>query len=234
MIGFPQATPYPSENHGARRNCAAPDLLVLHYTAMETAKEALERLCNFDHEVSAHYLISASGEVFQLVSEDRRAWHAGRSYWAGHRDVNSRSIGIELDNNGSVPFSVPQFFALVGLCHDIFQRWSIPQWRIVAHSDIAVGRKLDPGLRFDWSGLAKEDIGSWPRLGPLLDIADEQQFLKDAAVYGYETALGLKMVLEAFRLHFRPIAKGPLDPTDCSLIRNLVDRFSIDPPHQTP
>ena len=96
MIGFPQATPYPSENHGARRNCAAPDLLVLHYTAMETAKEALERLCNFDHEVSAHYLISASGEVFQLVSEDRRAWHAGRSYWAGHRDVNSDRLALSL------------------------------------------------------------------------------------------------------------------------------------------
>jgi N-acetylmuramoyl-L-alanine amidase len=211
----------------------APDLLVLHYTAMETAKEALERLCSYDHEVSAHYLISASGEVFQLVSEDRRAWHAGRSYWAGHRDVNSRSIGIEIDNNGSVPFSVPQFRALVGLCHDIFQRWSIPPWRVVAHSDIAIGRKVDPGNRFDWLGLAKEDIGSWPLQGPLPDVADEEQFLTDAAVYGYETALGLKMVLEAFRLHFRPIAKGTLDPIDCDLIRNLADRFPIDPPPQT-
>ena len=227
MIGYAGATPNPSNNHGARRECDAPDLLVFHYTAMQTAKEALDRLCSPDHEVSAHYLISASGEIFQLVAEDRRAWHAGHSCWGGHLDVNSRSVGIELDNNGSVPFSFPQFRALVGLCHDIFQRWSMPSWRVVAHSDIAIGRKVDPGPKFDWSGLAKENIGSWPLQGQAVHHTDEIQFLEDTVLHGYQTTLGLKSVLEAFRLHFRPKTQGELDPIDCALARDLADRFPL-------
>jgi len=227
MIGYPKATLNPSKNHGARHGCDAPDLLVLHYTAMETAQEALERLCSPDNEVSAHYLISASGEVFQLVAEDRRAWHAGRSYWAGNSDVNSRSVGIELDNNGIAPFSFPQFQSLIVLCHDIFQRWSIPAWRVVAHSDIAIGRKVDPGIRFDWSGLAKKSIGCWPCPRQPAHRSDESQFLEDAALYGYETNLGLNPVLNAFRLHFRPAGTGALDLIDCALVHDLAVRFPL-------
>jgi N-acetylmuramoyl-L-alanine amidase len=227
MIGYSGATSNPSNNHGARRECDSPDLVVLHYTAMETDQEALERLCSSDHKVSAHYLISASGEIFQLVAEDRRAWHAGLSYWAGQRDVNSRSIGIELDNNGSAPFPYPQSRALVALCQDILQRWSIPTWRVVAHSDIAIGRKIDPGPIFDWYGLAKENIGIWPALGQVALGTDEAQFLEDAAIYGYETTLGLKLVLSAFRLHFRPMAQGPLDPIDCALVHGLKDYLPL-------
>jgi N-acetylmuramoyl-L-alanine amidase len=227
MMGYLGATPHPSRNHGVRRGCVAPDLLVLHYTAMQTTREALERLCSPNHEVSAHYLISASGEIFQLVAEDRRAWHAGRSCWGGDHDINSRSIGIELDNNGRVPFSFLQFCALVLLCHDIFRRWSFPYWRVVAHSDIAIGRKVDPGSRFDWSGLAKENIGSWPLQGVAVECVNEAQFLEDAGLYGYEISLGLKPVLEAFRLHFRPTAQGGLDSIDCLLARDLSDRFPL-------
>ena len=227
MIGYSGATLKPSNNYGVRSGCDAPDMVVLHYTAMETVEEALERLCSRDHEVSAHYLISASGEIFQLVAEDRRAWHAGVSYWAGQRDVNSRSIGIELDNNGCTPFSCPQSRALVVLCQDIFQRWSIPTWRIVAHSDVAIGRKIDPGPKFDWRGLAKENICSWPLRGQAALGIDEAQFLEDAAIYGYETTLGLKLVLAAFRLHFRPMAQGPLDPIDCALAHGLAGHLPL-------
>ena len=227
MIGYSKATLHPSKNYGIRHGCSTPDLIVLHYTAMETAKEALEKLCSPGTEVSAHYLVSASGEIFQLVAENRRAWHAGRSYWAQNRDINSRSVGIELDNDGIAPFSFPQIKSLVGLCHDIFKRWSIPVWRVVAHSDIAIGRKVDPGIRFDWCGLAKENIGSWPIPTEIFERSDEVQFLKDAASYGYETNLGLSAVLNAFRLHFRPAAKGALDLTDCSLMHDLAVRFPL-------
>jgi len=113
---------HPSPNFGPRRGVKGPDMVVLHYTAMQTAADALERLCNPDFEVSAHYLISETGEVFQLVSEDMRAWHAGAGRWGNVDDVNSHSIGIELANCGFSPFSEPQMAALILLLKDIKQR----------------------------------------------------------------------------------------------------------------
>ncbi|WP_068247985.1 N-acetylmuramoyl-L-alanine amidase, partial [Tritonibacter horizontis] len=145
---------HPSPNFGPRRDGLQPELIVLHYTAMTSAEAAVQRLCDPACEVSAHYVIGASGQLWQLVAEADRAWHAGAGEWAGRDDVNSRSIGIELDNRGTHPFSDPQMQVLEQLLADIMQRWAIPPEGVIGHSDMAPGRKWDPGPRFDWQRLA--------------------------------------------------------------------------------
>ena len=142
-----------SPNHGDRRGGARPDLIVIHYTAMATAAAARDRLCDPAAEVSAHWLIDEAGEATALVPEDRRAWHAGAGAWGGASDVNSRSIGIELANPGDRPFPEPQMAALESLLAAIRTRWGIPPARVIAHSDMAPGRKTDPGPFFDWARL---------------------------------------------------------------------------------
>ena len=146
----------PSPNFAARRLDATPDLIVLHYTAMSGAEVALERLCDPAHEVSAHYLIAADGVTYQMVEEDQRAWHAGAGGWGACSDVNSRSIGIELDNDGCAPFAAVQMDALEELLADVMARWAIVPERVIAHSDMAPARKSDPGRKFDWRRLAKQ------------------------------------------------------------------------------
>lgn len=147
---------FPSPNHGARR-LGPPDMIVIHYTGMETCAAARARLCDPAAEVSAHYLIDLDGTVEQLVDEARRAWHAGVSEWGGETDINSRSIGIELANRGHGPdyhpFPAPQMEALINLIAAIRSRWDIPAENIVGHEDIAPGRKIDPGPKFDWARL---------------------------------------------------------------------------------
>jgi N-acetylmuramoyl-L-alanine amidase len=152
----------PSPSFGERREGATPDMVVLHYTAMDTAKAALERLCDPEVEVSAHYLISESGQIWQLVDEDKRAWHAGAGKWGGVSDVNSRSIGIELANRGDCPFPEPQMAALERLLTGTMKRWNIPPERVIGHSDMAPDRKQDPGARFDWRRLALQGLSVWP------------------------------------------------------------------------
>ena len=229
MIGFKQAKHFPSQNFGVRRGVTRPDLIILHYTAMQDARAALERLCSQDHEVSAHYLIACDGSILQLVSEDQRAWHAGKSFWRGQVDINSHSIGIELDNAGTHPFPDSQMESLIRLCHDIQQRWSIVPQAVLGHSDISVGRKTDPGLEFDWEGLARFGIGVWPENAPSLSPVSEEAYLKSAACIGYDVSLGLSPVLDAVRLHFGPSMNGPLTVADCALITCLEQAFIIDP-----
>lgn len=151
---------HPSPNFGPRIGCAAPDMIILHYTGMDTAEAALARLCDPGPEVSSHYLIAEDGRVFQLVDDTQRAWHAGVSYWQGARDINSRSIGIELANPGPLencpPFPEPQMAALAGLVAGLQSRWSIPAARVVGHADVAPGRKADPGAKLDWARLGLE------------------------------------------------------------------------------
>ena len=233
MIGFAQAKHFPSQNYGVRRGVTAPDLIILHYTAMPDACAALERLCSQEHEVSAHYLIACDGNVFQLVSEDQRAWHAGKSFWRGEVDINSRSIGIELDNVGANPFPISQMQSLIRLCRDIQQRWSIAPQAVLGHSDIAIGRKTDPGCRFDWAGLARFNIGVWPANAPLLSPVSEEAYLKSASRIGYDVSLGLSPVLDAVRLHFSPSINGPLTAADCALMISLEQAFFIDPTVKT-
>ncbi|WP_111347208.1 N-acetylmuramoyl-L-alanine amidase [Acuticoccus sediminis] len=149
----------PSPNHDPREGVAGgPDMVVIHYTDMLSADGAVARLCDPVARVSAHYLITAGGDVVQMVEEDRRAWHAGISAWFGVRDNNARSIGIELDSPGHRPdapeFPGVQIDALLVLLGDIRSRWAVPPWNVVAHSDIAPFRKIDPGERFPWGRLA--------------------------------------------------------------------------------
>ncbi|MEQ9673593.1 MAG: N-acetylmuramoyl-L-alanine amidase [Roseovarius indicus] len=212
----------PSPNCGERRGGVLPDMIVLHYTGMESCAAAHERLCDPGAEVSAHYLISETGALWQLVPEALRAWHAGAGHWAGTDDVNSRSIGIELVNTGTAPFPEPQMAALEGLMRGIMARWSIEAHRVIAHSDMAPDRKFDPGPRFDWRRLALSGLSVWP------ELAAGGAFLEDARRFGYPPEAAPEEILHAFRLRFRPWASGPADAIDASLAADLASRFPVD------
>lgn len=197
-------------------------MIVLHYTGMDSCAAAHERLCDPGAEVSAHYLISETGALWQLVPEALRAWHAGAGHWAGTDDVNSRSIGIELVNTGTAPFPEPQMAALEGLMRGIMGRWSIEPHRVIAHSDMAPDRKFDPGSRFDWRRLALLGLSVWPCPGA------EGDFLESARRFGYPPEAAPEEILHAFRLRFRPWASGPADATDAGLAADLASRFPVD------
>ncbi|MEE8516213.1 MAG: N-acetylmuramoyl-L-alanine amidase [Alphaproteobacteria bacterium] len=157
---------HPSPNHGPRSLGARVDMVVIHYTGMETAEAALARMCDAQAKVSAHYMIGEDGTVWRLVAEADRAWHAGESRWAGHRNINDISIGIELVNPGHEfgyrPFTPAQMAALIGLGREIVARHPIPPARVLGHSDVAPQRKQDPGELFDWAALAEAGLGLWP------------------------------------------------------------------------
>lgn len=185
---------------------------------MASCEAALDRLCDAAAEVSAHYLISETGEVLALVPEEKRAWHAGAGQWRGMDDINSRSIGVELANTGLQPFAAAQMRALEGLLGELMARWAIPAHGVIAHSDMAPGRKGDPGARFDWRRLALGGLSVWPN-GVSAGLPAD--FIADARRFGYpEVAEGL--VLAAFRLRFRPWATGPLDAVDAGMIADLA------------
>ena len=219
-----QITDHPSPNFGDRRNGETPDLIVLHYTAMATAALALARLCDPAAEVSAHYLIAPDGVIFRLVAEDRRAWHAGEGGWGGSGDVNSRSVGIELANDGSTPFAARQMDALEGLLTKVMERWNIRAKGVIAHSDMAPSRKGDPGRRFDWRRLSLSGLSVWPDA----DAGPADDFAQAAIRFGYPDATP-SALLNAFRQRFRPWATGSEDATDRALIGDLAARFAIDP-----
>jgi N-acetylmuramoyl-L-alanine amidase len=193
----------PSPNHGPRRANAPVDMLIIHYTGMDSAAAALDRLCDPTSEVSAHHMIDEDGTVWRLVPEDRRAWHAGRSFWAGETDINSRSIGIELVNPGHGldyrAFPDAQMKALERLCHGILCRFPIRSHFVLGHADVAPGRKLDPGELFDWRRLAAAGIGLWPD-NPV--AADSRTFADDMRRFGYADAS--TEAIAAFQQHFRP------------------------------
>ena len=211
-----------SPNCGARRDEAQPDLIVLHYTAMETAEAALKRLCDPSAEVSAHYLINETGHIWQLVPENQRAWHAGAGQWGDVTDVNSRSIGIELANRCDHPFPEPQMTALEDLLRSIMDRRRIAPARVIGHSDMALGRKIDPGPRFDWLRLARQGLSIWPTPACVGD------FQSDARSFGYAQAASHDDILAAFRMRFRPWARGPLDERDRALMHDLASRYPVD------
>ena len=195
-----------SPNHGDRRG-QRPELVVLHYTGMADGASARARLCDPAAEVSAHWLIHENGLTEALVPEDRRAWHAGAGAWQGRDDVNSRSIGIELVNPGDSPFPEPQMAALERLLHQILARWSIPAAGVIGHSDMAPGRKSDPGPRFDWRRLAVQGLAVWPAGAAAGDLPLAESLTR----IGYPEDPAR---LAAFRLRFRPWADGPEDATD--------------------
>ncbi len=201
----PLRTDRVSPNHEPRPEGIVIDTLVLHYTGMETAEAALERLTDPAAKVSAHYLVDEDGATFALVPEDRRAWHAGIAHWRGASNLNDRSIGIELVNPGHEfgyrDFPARQIDALADLCRDLLARHPIPPRNVVAHSDIAPTRRQDPGERFPWNALARLNIGliAAPAPVPHWGMAWVAPAL---ARYGYDTT-DVHAALTAFQRHFR-------------------------------
>lgn len=227
----PEIIKSPSPNFGPRREGAQPALIVLHYTAMTSAEAALDRLCDRRAEVSAHYLIARDGRIWQMVAEDQRAWHAGAGAWGDVRDVNSRSIGIELDNTGAHPFAEPQMAALEWLLHGIMQRWRIGPHRVIAHSDMAPERKSDPGPRFDWRRLARQGLSIWPEAECFVEPdTPAQSFTVSALAFGYPAEVSDDARLTAFRARFRPGAEGPLAPEDVAMMAALATRWPTPAP----
>jgi len=219
----------PSPNFGPRRG-GPVDMLILHYTGMNSAEDALARLCDPAAEVSAHYLIDQRGIIYRLVDDQCRAWHAGIACWAGETDINNRSIGIELVNPGHEfgyePFPPRQMAALIALGQAIVERHPIPPWRVLGHSDVAPARKTDPGELFDWERLARAGLGIWPT-AKLTDAPTELASVqRDLADFGYEIAVSgiddtaTRGVVTAFQRHFRPARiDGAIDIQTARLAR---------------
>ena len=197
----------PSPNFDERK--LPIQMVVLHYTEMKPVEIAIDKMCNPDSKVSAHYVISEEGEVVRLVEDEKRAWHAGVSFWRGHRDVNSASIGIELDHPGHAggyrPFADAQFDALVPLLARLVKQYDIPRANVVGHSDVAPGRKIDPGELFPWDRLAEYNLC----LPNPEKLEQGDPFDNDASFYlalerfGYDITNGHRAV-EAFQRRWRP------------------------------
>lgn len=218
-----------SPNFNERPAGVPVDILVLHYTGMPTAEEALERLCDPVARVSAHYTVGEEGTVYHHVAEDRRAWHAGASSWGGDTDVNGRSIGVEIVNPGHEfgyrPFPEVQMASVAALCRGLVARHPIPPCRVVGHSDVAPDRKRDPGELFDWRWLASAGIGLWPsRIEPDSGAADIASFQAGLRSYGYDCPDSgslddaTRTVVAAFQRHFRPSAIDGQPDVNCAAI----------------
>lgn len=233
----------PSVNFGDRNGGAAPDMIVLHYTGMPDTDTALRRLTAAGSEVSAHYLIHEDGRIIQCIPESQRAWHAGVSSWAGETDINSRSIGIEIANAGHdwgyPDFPLRQVAAVIALCKGIIVRRGIAAHRVLAHSDVAPGRKKDPGEKFPWSLLASSKVGHWVQpaaivpgdvLAPGASGAQVTELQRQLADYGYGLAINGEYdaqtfdVVTAFQRHFRPErVDGMTDASTIGTLRLLIE-----------
>jgi N-acetylmuramoyl-L-alanine amidase len=211
-----------SPNFGPRRDGALPEIIILHYTGMETGEAAEAWLCDPASEVSSHYLVFEDGRITQMVRESDRAWHAGKSSWRGRTDVNSSSVGIEIVNPGHFlgyrDFPAAQIEAVIALCRGIARRHGIRPDNVLAHSDVAPGRKVDPGERFPWKVLAAAGIGHFVDASPIEDgrylSPDDRGEAVEAlqsmlALYGYGIEISgvfdpqTRIAVEAFQRHFR-------------------------------
>lgn len=220
---FAGATVMPSPNQGERAGGRRPDMILLHYTGMPEHDGALAWLCNPESQVSSHYFVHEDGRIVQMVPEDRRAWHAGKSFWAGETDINSRSIGIEIANAGH-PAGLPDFpekqiEAVIQLCLDCGRRHDISPERVLAHSDVAPVRKVDPGENFPWAKLHAEGVGHFVEPVPVQggrffqkgDHGQPVEALQSMlSLYGYDIEITgeysdkTEGVVAAFQRHFRP------------------------------
>jgi N-acetylmuramoyl-L-alanine amidase len=247
MSGFPADSPLvadvvPSPNQTDRVGPGRPDMIVLHYTGMTSADDALERLCSREAQVSSHYLVFEDGRIVQMVPEGRRASHAGVSSWEGETDNNSRSIGIEIANPGHdygyPDFPDAQIAAVIALCRDILARRPMRPDRVVAHSDVAPSRKNDPGEKFPWRELHAAGVGHWVEPASLGDdrglaegdhgpaVAELQSSLTE---YGYGVGTSghfdkaMRDVVVAFQRHFRPArVDGIADRSTTETLRRLL------------
>jgi N-acetylmuramoyl-L-alanine amidase len=233
----------PSPNYGSRGeppNMRPINMLVLHYTGMQSAAAALDRLCDPEAKVSSHYLVDEDGAIWRLVPELQRAFHAGLSCWQGEPDLNHVSVGIEIVNPGHEwgyrEFPEAQMAAVELLCRDILSRRRIPPYRVVGHSDIAPDRKSDPGELFDWPRLARAGIGLWPPPGANaadgrgrgVGLVQRTAALADLARIGYcVTAAAEQVALAAFQRRFRPERwDGLTDLETCLRLRQV--RMAIE------
>jgi N-acetylmuramoyl-L-alanine amidase len=233
----------PSPNHSERKDGMLPDMIVLHYTGTRDNEAAIKQLCSAASEVSAHYVVLQDGYIVQLVAESRRAWHAGVSSWAGDTDINSRSIGIEIANpghdHGYPEYPKRQIAAVTALCRSIYTRHQIPADRILAHSDVAPARKLDPGEKFPWKVLANSGIGLWvepapvTQAGPIYVLGETNPAIEELqrllGRYGYGvTPTGYldgttRDAIAAFQRHFRPIrVDGVVDVSTTATLKALL------------
>lgn len=234
---------HPSPNIEPRKAGVAPSILILHYTGLPSVERAIDVLSRPDCKVSCHYVIDEAGRVTQMVAEDKRAWHAGVSYWAGETDINSASIGIEIQNPGHMlgypDFPRAQMRSVAALARDIVRRHGIPPERVLAHSDVAPGRKIDPGEKFDWVWLAGEGVGHWVPPAPFEEgdagvplgwRGPEVGRARDLlARFGYKTDVSgpfdpeLQTVVRSFQLHFRQACcDGRLDRSTLDTLTRLT------------
>lgn len=237
---------FPSPNFGERASGKNIDMIVLHYTGMVSADSARRWLCDERSKVSAHYFVFEDGRIARLVGEEFRAWHAGVSFWAGERDINSRSIGIEIANPGPdfgyPDFPAAQIDAVIELCRDISTRHSVPRQRVLAHSDVAPLRKRDPGEKFPWARLAEAGIGQWCAPAPTapgqsLSVGAfggaVKSLQQDLAAYGYDIAAhGVfdwtsEAAVIAFQRHFRSaLVDGIVDQSTRETLATLLRNAS--------
>lgn len=238
-----QAVWNPSPNIEPRKKGLTADMLILHYTAMSCGKKAVDWLCNPESKVSCHYLIDEDGSITQMVSENERAWHAGISSWAGETDINSCSIGIEIQNMGHALEELPEFpeaqmHAVEQLSLDIINRNNIRPERVLGHSDVAPGRKVDPGEAFSWERLHKAGIGLWVKPVPvgndcgltLSDTGKEVEELQNKlGNFGYGIEVNgvfdqvTKNVVAAFQAHWRQeCVNGIADMSTMHTLHNLL------------
>ena len=235
----------PSPTHDERKDGRAPDIILLHYTGMQNAQQALNRLCSRNSKVSSHYFVFEDGRIVQSVQESRRAWHAGESHWAGETDINSASIGVEIANPGH-DFDYPDFpsrqiAAVIALCRGIVARRGIRPDRVLAHSDVAPSRKRDPGEKFPWRLLADSGIGEWvtpSRItdkGPSLALGQTSDDVRGLQIALADFGYGLQVtgtfdettrdVVTAFQRHFRPAnVDGIADGSTLRTLHKLLER----------
>ena len=236
----------PSSNFDARPSGRAPDMIVLHYTGMPSADASLARLCDPAARVSAHYLIDEAGVLTRIVLETMRAWHAGSAFWRGEEDINGCSIGIELQNPGHAfgyrPFPDAQIVSLISLCRDIRSRFAVPDARILAHSDVAPGRKQDPGELFPWRRLAGAGIGLWPDetidVGSFASVSESSTVLDIKRLQGKLDRFGYRVTstgtydpatrqaVLAFKRHWAPERlDDEADATTVGILENLLKKI---------
>lgn len=209
----------PSSNFDERR----PNFVILHHTSDDNPEQALGTLTDPRRKVSSHYLIARDGSIFYLVDELARAWHAGESYWGGNRDLNSASIGIELDNNGEEPFAGTQIESLLALLDDLKMRYGIPTANFIGHGDVAPGRKVDPSRWFPWEELARHGFGLWcePPYSPVAPDLDSATLL---TAFGYDIS-NFHAAVDAFKRHFVPHdTLREMTEQDRALLQCLISR----------
>jgi N-acetylmuramoyl-L-alanine amidase len=238
-----------SPNFGPRAGDAPIDMILLHYTGMVSGEAAEHRLCDAASEVSSHYLVHEDGRIVQMVREADRAWHAGKSSWRGATDINSCSIGLEIVNPGHqfgyTDFDDRQIESVTKLCADIVARHAVPSERVLGHSDVAPGRKIDPGEKFPWGRLAMIGIGHFVvpdrRVGePALSPGDRgppvEMLQSMLSVYGYgiditgEYGSQTQVVVAAFQRHFRPqLVDGIAERSTVETLRALLESLPSPP-----